>query len=89
MTNIVWDPGFKKRYKKKIQPDPELSGRFKKAVELFAEDPFAARLRTHKLTGKLEGLWSFSISYDCRIICMFLRKDEVLFIDSGSHEEVY
>jgi len=56
---------------------------------MFAKDPFQSRLRTHKLTGKLDGLWAFSVSYDCRVIFKFLSKKEILLIDIGGHDEVY
>ena len=52
-------------------------------------NPFDARLRTHKLTGKLEGLWAFSVDYGCRVIFNFLKEGEVLLIDVGGHDEVY
>ena len=42
-----------------------------------------------KLTGKLSGLWAFSIDYDCRVIFKFLNDHEVLLIDIGTHDEVY
>ncbi len=58
-------------------------------MELFSQNFFNPRLRTHKLTGKLEGLWAFSIDNDCRIVFKFLEKDEILLIDLGSHDEVY
>ncbi len=56
---------------------------------LFSLNIFDPRLRTHKLTGKLEGLWVFSIDNDSRIIFRFLERDEILLIDLGSHDEVY
>lgn len=52
-------------------------------------DPFDPRLRTHKLSGKLEGLWSFSVEFDVRVIFYFTEKDEAVFVDVGSHDEVY
>jgi len=56
---------------------------------LFSKNLFNPKLRTHKLTGRLEGLWAFSVAYDCRVIFRFLTKDEVLLIDIGGHDEVY
>ena len=47
------------------------------------------RGRTHKLTGRLEGLWAFSVSYDYRVIFKFLKEDEILLIDIVTHDEVY
>ena len=68
MIKISWDQGFKRVYRKKVKNDDELKGRFWGAIEMFAKDPFQPRLRTHKLTGRLEGLWAFSVSFDCRVI---------------------
>ncbi len=76
-------------YKKKVKNDQELKRRFWEALELFSEDPFNPRLRTHKLTGKLEGLLAFSVAFDRRVIFKFVRKNEVLLVDIGDHEEVY
>ena len=89
MIKVAWDQGFKKAYQKKVKNDTELKGRFWNAMEMFAKDPFHRRLRTHKLTGRLEGLWAFSINFDCRVIFKFLGKTEVLLIDIGGHDEVY
>lgn len=89
MIKIIWDQGFKRIYKKKIKNDEELKKKFWNAIELFSNEPFNPRLRTHKLTGRLEGLWAFSVNYDCRVIFRFLDKSEVLLIDIGGHDEVY
>ena len=89
MTRVTWDQGFKKIYQKKVKNNAELKKKFWKAMGLFSENPFNPRLRTHKLTGKLEGLWACSVTYDYRIIFRFLSKDEVLLIDIGGHDEVY
>lgn len=89
MINISWDQGFKRVYRKKVKKDAELKAMFWEAAEIFGKDPFNARLRTHKLTGKLDGLWAFSVNFDCRVIFKFLSKNEVLLIDIGGHDEVY
>jgi addiction module RelE/StbE family toxin len=89
VIKISWDQGFKRVYRKKVKNDDELKSRFWSAVEMFAKDPFQPRLRTHKLTGRLEGLWAFSVSFDCRVIFKFLSKTEILLIDIGGHDEVY
>ena len=64
MIRVSWDQGFKRIYRKKVKNDAELKDRFWDAMELFSIDPFTSRLRTHKLSGKLEGLWAFSVDYD-------------------------
>lgn len=53
------------------------------------KDPFDRSLRTHKLSGKLKDLWSFSLEYDLRVIFYFAEKDKVVFVDIGKHDEVY
>ena len=78
MIKVTWDHGFKKVYKKKIKGNEGLRKRFWNSMGLFSRNPFDARLRTHKLTGKLEGLWAFSVDYDWRVIFKFLKEDEIL-----------
>lgn len=53
--------------------------------EVFREDPFAPRLKTHKLNGKLKDFWSFSINDKYRIIFEFVSKTEVCFHSVGLH----
>jgi len=58
---------------------------------LFLNDPFDSRLKTHKLSGKLKDLWSFSLEYDLRVV-FFFTKDKpkkAVFVDIGTHNEVY
>ncbi|WP_243146596.1 hypothetical protein [Scytonema sp. UIC 10036] len=60
----------------------------------MANDPFTPSLKSHKLTGDLEGLWSCSVAYDCRIIFNSSEDENllemvILLIDIGSYDEVY
>ena len=52
---------------------------------MFRADCFDKRLKTHKLKGKLENYWSFSINYSYRILFEFSGKNEVGFVDVGKH----
>jgi addiction module RelE/StbE family toxin len=90
MIKLVWDPGFKRSYKKRVATDSLLKQRFWDSIELFVSDPFTPELRTHKLTGNLSECWAFSVDHDCRVVFMFTKgKSQVLLIDIGTHEEVY
>ena len=89
MTKVNWDQGFKKSYQKSIKNDSDLARKFWKSMNLFSSNPFDKQLRTHKLTGKLQGLWAFSVDYRTRVIFSFLSDDEVLLVDIGGHDEVY
>lgn len=72
-----------------IYKNKELEDKFFEKLEVFTKNPFEGSLRTHKLTGKLKGWWSFSLDYEKRIIFKFLEGNRVLLIDIGSHNEVY
>ena len=90
MIGLVWDAGFKRSYKKRIAPDGQLKKRFWDALEQFTSDPFAAPLKTHRLTGKLSGCWAFSVDEDCRVLFLFIKGNKkALLLDIGSHDEVY
>lgn len=57
--------------------------------QLFILDPFDPRLRTHKLHGKDKDLWAYSIDNRYRIKFIFLDDHRVLYLDIGTHDEVY
>jgi addiction module RelE/StbE family toxin len=89
VISAIWDEGFKRSYRKRIRKRVELRKKFWQRLELFLSNPFAPQLRTHKLSGKLESQWAFSVDEDCRVVFEFIGQDRVLLIDIGGHEEVY
>lgn len=56
-----------------------------KKINIFMANPFEKSLRTHKLTGRLSGFWSFSINYHLRIIFYFIAENVVGFVNIGTH----
>lgn len=56
-----------------------------KKEKIFRIDPFDARLKTHKLKGRLKDFYSFSIDDKYRIIFEFISKQEVWFHSAGNH----
>jgi len=89
MLEITFYPPFTKAFKKKIKSNKSLHSQFQEKLEIFKENPFDTRLKTHKLTCKLKDLYSFSIAHDLRIIFCFFGNNRVIFIDVGTHDEVY
>lgn len=89
MTEIAFSASFKRAFRKSVAGNASLETRFWERVELFRNSPFDPKLRTHKLSGKLKDLWSFSVEYDVRVIFSFAGRERVVFIDIGSHKEVY
>jgi mRNA-degrading endonuclease YafQ of YafQ-DinJ toxin-antitoxin module len=89
MVKVSYSSTFKKSFKKKIEGKAYLSDRFLQRLEIFTNNPFDPSLKTHKLKGGLSHLCSFSIEYDLRVIFYFIKKDEVMFENIGTHDEVY
>lgn len=52
----------------------------------FRKNPFDSRLKTHKLSGKLQSYWAFSLTYSDRVLFRFIHKDEIIFYKIGSHD---
>jgi addiction module RelE/StbE family toxin len=93
---IVWDNSFKRAFRKLVKKNPEMGDRIVNVLKLLAIDPLTPSLKSHKLTGSLEGLWSCSVIYDCRIIFTFAQDEDseekeslIILVDVGSHDEVY
>lgn len=57
-----------------------------KAEKIFLKNQFSPKLKTHKLEGKLKGLYAFSINYQDRIIFEFVTEKKVVFYRIGSHD---
>jgi mRNA-degrading endonuclease YafQ of YafQ-DinJ toxin-antitoxin module len=87
---VSFSDSFKRVFRKRIRTT-EVEKEFWIRLELFINDPFDAKLKTHKLSGKLKGLWSFYIEYDLRIIFYFTKNKpkKAVFIDIGTHDVVY
>ena len=91
---VVWSSGFKRSFKKITKKNSRLSNKIIETLRLLAINPFTPSLKSHKLAGHMEGLWSCSVTYDCRIIFNISEDGQllemfILLIDVGSHDEVY
>jgi mRNA interferase YafQ len=94
MMQVVWSSGFTRSFKKITKRNLQLRERIIEVLMLLAEDPFTPSLKSHKLTGNLDGLWSCSVAYDCRIVFEFSEEDDVveifiLLVNVGTHKQVY
>lgn len=68
MYNITYTKKFERNLKKLFKNGALLYSKIKEIIYLLVEDPFNPKLKTHKLTGSLAGLYALSCGYDCRII---------------------
>jgi len=80
---ILHSSKFAKEYRKLPNSIKDLA---EKKEEIFRDDPFDPRLRTHKLKGELADFYSFSVSYQWRIVFHFENKNTVIFDNIGTHE---
>ncbi|OGY28660.1 MAG: hypothetical protein A3F33_00645 [Candidatus Woykebacteria bacterium RIFCSPHIGHO2_12_FULL_43_10] len=54
--------------------------------KLFRSDPYSPQIKTHKLKGKLSKFWSYSVSYEYRIVFEFINQQTVIYHDIGTHK---
>ncbi len=87
---IVTTASFMRNAKGFFRKHPELKKKFGEIVKKLQEDPFEPQLRLHPLKGKLQGLYSISITKSYRLtLTLEIRNSEIALIDVGSHDEVY
>jgi len=88
VTHIKYDKKFKKSFKRL---DKIVQLQVVKRVKIFRDDCFDPRLKTHKLSGKLDRYYAFSINHSYRIVFEFIdgKAGFVGFIKVGTHDEVY
>ena len=55
-----------------LRKRPELVDQLLQTLGLLAADPFAGRLKTHKLRGKHQDSWACSGGYDLRVVFSFM-----------------
>ncbi|AFZ04138.1 hypothetical protein Cal6303_5252 [Calothrix sp. PCC 6303] len=77
---VSFSSTFKRAFKKRIKGNADLKLRFWQKLEQFTLDPFNASLKTHKLSGKLKELWSFSVGYDERVMSYFTEDVKAVFV---------
>jgi mRNA-degrading endonuclease YafQ of YafQ-DinJ toxin-antitoxin module len=86
IREIVFDHGFERKFEKyKKRLSHKERQRLKERLLMFQKDPFDRGLETHKLGGKLQDYWAFSITHSDRIAFRFLNDHRVFFIDVGDH----
>ncbi len=94
MKSLKSTPSFDKAYRKLARRYPVLQSKVDKTLRQLEQDINDWSLQTHKLSGKLKGLWACSCGYDCRIIFsieteVHTGEEFIVLIDIGTHEDVY
>jgi mRNA-degrading endonuclease RelE of RelBE toxin-antitoxin system len=85
-VEVEYSPKFLRQYHKLPAEVRELA---EEREEIFKNDPFDSRLRTHKLKGKLEGLYSFSLNNKYRITFDFGDGNKIARFHAISNHTIY
>ena len=84
---------FVKLSNKLVKTNPLLDAKIRSSLERLKHNPFEPSLKTHKLKGKLSGIWSCKVTEDIRIL-FEIDEDEddelvIRLLTIGTHDEVY
>ena len=77
---------FEKQYKKL---SPKIQKQSTERLRLFLDDKNHPLLHVHSLVGKYEGLCSFNVTADIRVIYDDSYHDVIILIYIGTHSELY
>lgn len=80
---------FEKAYKNRVALNKKLVSQTEKRIALFEFNPKNPILKDHALSGTKKGLRAFSITGDIRVVYLPISENEVVFIDIGTHNQVY
>jgi mRNA-degrading endonuclease YafQ of YafQ-DinJ toxin-antitoxin module len=87
---LVANEYFKKKVKKILKANIQISSALKKVLEILEKNPFSPSLKTHKVISKNYGeAYSTRLTGDLRIIWQFGDKNEEIkilnLLDVGGH----
>ena len=87
MLDFELRPNFRRLYKKRIGNNVALHKRVGERIEIFRNNRAFPTLHDHALKGTKEGLRSFSVTGDIRII-YYIQNNTAYFVDIGTHNQV-
>lgn len=58
--DLIRSAAFIRKLRRYLKRHPDAIGEIEATLALLSEDAFGPQLRTHKLTGDLEGVWACS-----------------------------
>lgn len=81
---------FSSNFDKKIRKiSIKIVDKFFERLELFKVNRFNPILNNHKLHGEYEGCNSINITGNFRAVFKYFNKDQIVFLDIGTHPELY
>jgi addiction module RelE/StbE family toxin len=89
---LIRNTAFVRKLRRYLKTHFDAIGEVEATLLLLSENAFDPRLKTHKLTGDLEGIWACSASYDLLILFEIVQHDgaeAILLLTLGTHDAVY
>lgn len=75
------------RFLKSVTKLPQsVKKKIQKKDIIFRKNPFDKQLNTHKLHGRFNEYWAYSIDYQYRVIFVFKDDRTIIYYDIGSHQ---
>jgi addiction module RelE/StbE family toxin len=81
-THRKFDKAFRKVPRK-------IKDKFYERAQIFLQDEYDPQLRNHALSGKYAGSRSIDITGDWRVVYELVADDEAMFMDIGTHSQLY
>lgn len=88
MKEIVFDKNFTKHFVLRVARNPSLLKRYDKRYTSFFDGERGRPLDDHALEGRMAGKRAFSITGDVRVVYEE-TSDYIIFLDVGTHAQVY
>lgn len=85
---IEFHDQFLKHFKKRINPNKKLSKIYDRKLKLWIENRNNPVTKDHALTGEMREYRAFWITGGIRVSYK-ITQDTLLFMDVGSHDQVY
>lgn len=86
MKSILLHKHFEKQYSKL---PPKTKDAFRERRNLFLENMHDPLLSIHELHGDRKGYRSFNVTGDIRVIYKEVKRNVFLFVNIGTHGELY
>jgi len=86
----VFTAQYEKRARRFLKRHPDLESNYLKSLKLLETNPFHPSLRLHRLSGRLSGLHSISITLSHRVTLEFLiNGEDIVPVNVADHDTVY
>ncbi len=80
---VKYKPSFLREFKK-LPLDIQIEA--KEKIGLFQIEAHHERLKVHKLKGKLQAFYSFSVTYSHRVVFYYQADGSAVLVSIGTHD---